>query len=461
MTDPSQSRESGASCLAGFPADVESAGESLPLVIAVWMRRDPARAARLIEGWLGTMDEKGDVAPACPVVCQWTERVAGKLPDPESFLTQVLPGLARYIQRVFERYDASETGLPRWPSADAALIPGEYAPGRFTVDLAVLLSNEAESFRRLAQGREEWGKALDVAEGEQRELDVWLRDTFWDEEAAAFHRHDPGRASEPDSSACGLFPLAWGGCGEEMAEGLRMREAGWEAGAWSPRGWILLFAMLLPTSHHSVVARMRRRGLPGGATATEAAAWTWLAAHEDAARESYRRELPTVVRWLDAHGRGLARALVAAGAVVTLVLLGWWIVHRESGARTDLVELERRAYQASAEGDHARAAVLYGQAGRQGHAIYFRYRQANEWMYMGQYDAAEAAYRAILNEEPDAPNVRLNLALAMLGLGRREDALTLYRAIAESEETKRHPEHRERARLAVELIERQLALDRE
>ena len=445
----------------GLPREVESAGAALPVVIAAWLRVDPAQAARLVKGWLGTMDEKGEVTPACPVVCQWAERVADALPDAEPFLTEVMPGLARYIQRVFERFDADETGLPRWPSAEAALFPAEYVPGRFTVDLAGLLSNEAESFRRLAQGREEWEAAIGVAEGEQRELEGWLTDTFWDEESSMFHRLDPGRGSEPDGSPCGLVPLAWGGCREDMAESLRMRATGWEGAAWSPQGWILLFVLLLPTPHHSVVARMRRRGLPAGATAVEAAAWAVLTTGEDAAREAYRRELPAGVRWLDAHGRVLARALVAAGAIWTVVLLGWWIVHRESGSGTDLGELERRAYQAGAEGEHARAAVLYGQAGRQGRPVYFHYRQANEWMQMGQYDAAESAYRAILEEEPDAPNVRLNLALAVLGLGRREEALTLYRAFAEAEDSKRHPELRARARLATELIERQMALDRE
>ena len=82
-------------------------------------------------------------------------------------------------------------------------------------------------------------------------------------------------------------------------------------------------------------------------------------------------------------------------------------------------------------------------------------------MQMGWYAEAEAAYQEILKEEPDAPNIRLNQALAVLGLGRREEARDLYRAFAESEEGRRHPELRERARLAAELIDQQLALDRE
>ena len=126
-----------------------------------------------------------------------------------------------------------------------------------------------------------------------------------------------------------------------------------------------------------------------------------------------------------------------------------------------MAELERQAGEALAAGQPDRAAALFGRAARLGRPRYFRYRQAGAWMQMGLYAEAEAAYREILKEEPDAPNVRLNQALAVLGLGRREEARDLYRAFAESEEGRRHPELRERARLAAELIDQQLALDRE
>ena len=120
--------------------------------------------------------------------------------------------------------------------------------------------------------------------------------------------------------------------------------------------------------------------------------------------------------------------------------------------------MERRARVACAEGKHDRAAVLYGQAGRRGHGLYFQYRQAGEWMHLEQYADAEAAYRAILAREPATPNARMNLALAVLKQGRREEARDLYRAIAE--EGAAMPELAARARLAAELIDRQLALDR-
>lgn len=443
----------------GLPSNATAAGSTLPLVIAAWIPVDPAVAARLIEEWLDTADSHGNLAPACPVVCQWTERLLAVLPDPEPFRERVLPRLARYLERIFDRLDEKGTGLPRWPSAEQALFPAEFAPGRFTVDLAVLLSNEASAFYRLAKNRKDLDTALAVAESEQRELDSWLRDSFWDEEASAFHRHDEGQQSVPDGSPCGYFPLVWGGRTEEMVEGLRGRAATWDMTAWSPRGWVLFFALLLLTSHTSVVARMQRAGLPRDASPAEAAAWAALSAHAEELRAQFLEDIPHAVRWLDVHGRTVARGLAAGATVLLLVLLGWWFIHREAPSGGDLGELERQAHRAGAEGQHARAAVLYGRAARRGHRLYYRYRQAGEWMRMGEYAAAEEAYREILGQEPDTPNARLNLALAVLGQGRRSEALDLYRAFAE--EAAGGAELTARARLAAKLIEQQLALDRE
>ena len=448
----------GKAARAALPADAAAAGAFLPLAIAAWSVADPAVAARLIEAWVAAADGEGNLVPACPVVCQWAARVAEALPDPDPFLERLLPGLARCVAREFDRYDMRGTGLPLWPSADEALFPGEYAPGRFTVDLAVLLSNEAAAFCDLAEGRAGFERALDQAEGEQRELDDWLKQNFWNEEISAFHRYEEGGASEPDCSPCGFFPLAWGGRTVAMAEGLRPRVADWDPAAWPTRARILFYALLLPTPHHGVAAKLRRWGLPAGAAPAEAAAWAVLTA--GLAPASAPAEILPPARWLDAHGRGLARAGLACGAALVAGLLGWGFFHRESLDANDAVEMERRARRACAEGRHDRAAALYGQAARRGHETYFRYRQAGEWMHLEQFAAAEAAYRALLAREPDAPNAELNLALSVWRQGRREEALGLYRAIAAAADAETHPELAARARLAADLIGRQLALDR-
>lgn len=453
-----QRNESPKAYLDGLPADAAAAGAGLPLAIAAWVLVDPAVAARLVEAWLATADGAGDLTPACPVIGQLAERVAGALPPEDPFLERILPALARCVEREFDRYDVRGTGLPLWPSAEEALFPAEHAPGRFTVDLAVLLSNEAGALARLVAGHAELDRFLGAAEGEQRELDDWLAATFWNEEASLFDRHDDGQASVPDRSPCGFFPLVWEGRTDEMVEGLPPRTAEWDAAAWSARGWVLFFALLLPTPHNSVVARMRRAGLPAGATAVEAAAWAVLAAGAEGARTGFTGDMPRSARWLDAHGRQIARGALVGGAVLLAGLLTWAFVHRESLGADSGDELERRARVACAEGKHDRAAALYGQAGRRGHGLYFQYRQAGEWMHLEQHADAEAAYRAILAREPATPNARMNLALAVLKQGRREEARDLYRAIAE--EGAAMPELAARARLAAELIDRQLALDR-
>jgi tetratricopeptide (TPR) repeat protein len=450
-----------AAALAALPTDAIAAGEALPLAIAAWTLTDPETAARLVEGWLAAADGEGNLSPACPVVCQLAERVADALPDPEPFVFRILPVLSRCLSREFDRYDAKGTGLPLWPSAEEALFPAEFAPGRFTVDLAVLLSNEASAFCRLAEGREGMARALDMAEGEQRELDSWLRDNFWDEEAAAFHRHDEGAGSGPDLTPCGFFPLVWEGRTEAMVEGLRPRAAEWQASAWPARARVLFFALLLRTPHNSVVARMRRFGVPAGAAPAEAAAWAVLSAFAEATRSASLQELSPVARWLDEHGRHIARGLLACGAGAVVALLGWGVFHRDHASEGNSAELERRARQACGEGKHDRAAALYGQAARRGHPVYFRYRQAGEWMHLENFAEAEAAYRALLEAEPDTPNARLNLALSVWRQGRLPEALALYRAFAEETGAPAHPELAARARLAAELIERQLALDRD
>lgn len=457
---PAQAAKAAAAALEMLPADAASAGAHVPLAIAAWTLADPAVAVKLLEEWLALADENGNLEPACPVACQLAERASEASPESEARISRLLPGLAKILAREFDRHDAGGTGLPRWSSAAEALFPAEFAPGRFTVDLAVLLSNEAAAFCRLAAGRAELDKASGDAEGEQRELDVWLKQTFWNEEVSAFDRLDAGAESQPDYSACGFFPLVWEERTEAMSAGLRSRAAELDAAEWPARAWILFFALLLKTPHNSVVAQMRRAGMPAGAAPVERAAWTVLSLGADAARATYLEAIPPAVRWLDAHGRVLMRGALACAAALLVVLLGWGIFQRENRGGGDVGELERRARIAAEEGEHARAAALYGKAARRGNAAYFRYRQGGEWMHLEQYADAEAAYRDVLARAPDAPNARLNLALAVLKQGRREEALELYRAFAADPASAALPELSARARLAADLIERQLALDR-
>ena len=443
--------------LSVLPREAAAAGSELPLAVAAWSAADPEVAARLLEEWLATADADGNLSPACPLPAQLAGRVAEAQPDPERLLSRLLPGLARCVVREVDRYDARGTGLPLWPSAEEAWLPAEFAPNRFTVDLAVLLSNEVSAFCDLAEGREEFNRALDQAESEQRELDEWLKRNFWNEETAVFYRYDEGRESVSDFSPCGFFPLVWGGRTVEMTEGLRPRTADWRIADWPARAWILYFWLLLRTPHRGVMAQMAGMGLPAGASPVEAAAWTVLSASAEVL--SARPSLPFVC-WLDGHVRWIARAAKTGGAALLMGLMAWGYVHRESQNGTDFSQMERRARLACEEGKHDRAAALYGQAARRGREAYFRYRQANEWMHLEQFGDAERAYRALLGREPDASNVRLNLALSVWRQGRLEEALGLYRAFAEGADAKAIPELAARARLAVDLIERQLELDR-
>lgn len=443
-----------------LPVDAAAAGAGLPAAIVAWCVTEPGRAARLVEEWLATANGQGDLTPACPVVCQLAEMITEALPDREPFRARILPGLARYVERVFDRFDSAGKGLPRWSSTQEALFPAEFAPGRFTVDLAVLLSNEASAFGRLAAGHAELDRALGVAESEQRELDDWLKETFWDEEAATFDRLDEGGASTPDYSPAAFLPLLWEGRTEEMTAGLRSRLADWKPAKVPARTWLLFFALALPTPHNSVVAWMRRQALPADAAPGEQAAWTVLTAAADGMRTAFTADIPPLARWFDAHGRGIARGLLAGGALLLALLLAWQMFHREESGRADAAALEHQARLACADGQHARAAALYAQAARRGNEAYFLYRQGNEWLHLERDADAEAVYRAVLAREPAAPNVRMNLALAVLKQGRREEARDLYRALAAEAGAQNQPEVANRARLAADLLERQLALDR-
>jgi len=445
--------------LAILPTEIVKAGTTLPLVIAAWSCVDPEQAASLLEDWLATADAEGKLSPPCIGICQMAGCVVDALPDPDPFLSRILPGLTRCIERELDFYDLKGTGLPLWPSEEESLFPSEFSPGRFTVDLAVLLSNEASVFCRLAEGVSASEKALDQAEGEQRDLDGWLQDHFWNEEEGVFYRYEEGGRSLPDFSPCGFFPLVWRGRTPEMTEGVRPRTLSWNPAAWPPRAWIFFFALLLRTPHHSVMAQMRASGLPEGASDVEAAVWSVLTDESELLQTKTRGEISSAVRWLDAHRGGLTRGVLIFGMVLFVGLLGCWVFHRESVQPTAIADLARRAQQAGEEGQHDRAAALYGQAAQRGRETYFRYRQAGEWMRMGEAVAAERAYRDLLLREPDAPNVQLNLALSIWQQGRHEEALMRYRAFAE--ENPLYPELVARARLAIQLMERQMDLDRE
>jgi hypothetical protein len=441
-----------------LPVSLEASGKDLPLVIAAWSRVDPRQAARLLEQWIAAADPQGKLTPPGVMVCQMTDWVAAALPDPNPFLSRILPGLARCVEHNFEYYDHKGTGLPLWPSADEALFPGEVAPGRFTVDLAVLLANEAETFSRLAEGHSEVDQVAMDAEGEQRDLEGWLQDQFWNEEQSLFYRYEEGGASVPDRSLCGMIPLVWRGRTAVVTEGIRPRTHTWKRADWPPRSWILFFALLLHTPHHGVLAQMRANGLPEGASELEEAIWVVLRADSERRQLQLRGEVPSAVYWMEAHRRRLRQSLIAVGIVGILGLLIWQVFHREHAGETDRTDLERRARQACEDGQHARAAVLYGQAMQQGQVLYFRYRQAGEWMHLEEFAEAEQVYRTLLSEAPDTPNAQINLALAVWHQGRQVEALEMYRAFVA--ENGAYPELAARAQLAVDLIERQQALDR-
>ena len=447
--------------LDALPRDAAAAGRDLPLAIAAWLLAEPALATELFAAWLATADDHGVPTPPCPLVCQLAERVAAVQPDPAAWIARHLPALVKCLAGEFDRYDGGGTGLPQWPAADAALVPAEYAPGRMTVELAVLLSNEAAALDRLATGHPELERMLDDAEGEQRELDGWLKETFWNPEASAFDRQEAGGAVAPDYSPCGFFPLVWEDRTEEMSAGLRARAEDLDPAVWPARAWVLFFALLLRTPHNTVVARMRRAGLPAGASPAVQAAWAVLTQGADAARAPYLAAIPPAVRWVDAHGRAFARGAAVAGAALLVFLLARGFVQRENPGAEPAGELERRARIACAAGDHARAAALYAKAGRRAGAAYYRYRQAGEWLHQEQYAEAEAAYREILARAPAEPNARLNLAWAVLRQGRRAEARDLYRAFADDSAAAATPELAARARLAADLLGRQLALDGE
>jgi len=455
---PRELRDEAQAALRVLPATAAAAGRDLPLVTAAWLAAEPERAAALLDEWLATMDSPGGMEPFCPVVCQWVEWAASARADGAAWTERRLDAQVRCVQQEAERADPRGTGWPAWHSAQEALLPGAAPAGTSTVDIAVLISNEAAALLRLTEGREgPHGNALDDIEGEQREVDGWLRDALWDEEESAFRRADA--ADQLDPSPCGWFALGWSGRTEAMAEGLRARVAAAERTGWTPRGWLLLFALLLRTPHRSVLARMRAQGLPEDASETERAVWTVLTAEAEAAAR--RAGVPRAVRWIDRHGLRLALGVGIAGAVLLAGLLGWAAYHRNSQGPRDLRELERAARAASAEGRHGQAAALYGQAARRGPAPYFLYRQAGEWLRMGEAAAAEQAYRDLLADRPEAPNVRLNLALAVWRQGRRAEALELYRAFAEDPRAAETPDLAARARLATELIEQQMSLDGE
>lgn len=443
-----------------LPRTATDAGPDLPVVIAAWLSLEPETAARLLEEWLASASSGEELKPFCPIVCQLAENIAASLPNASEWVRCLLPVVGRYVENLFDHYDPQGRGLPRWPSAEEALFPAEFVPGQFTVDLAVLLANEAAAFCRLAAGCPEWDRLAGLAEGEQRELDDWLANHLWDEEASAFHRLPPGKPSEPDLSPTGFFPLLWPGATDNMVISLRGRIDEWRPDRTPARTWVLFFALVLPTPHTSVVAWMQRTGLPPDASAAVAEAWKVLNQSVDRLRAHYIHQIPPPARWLAFHGRPIARALLVAGLGLLAALLIWHFRFREGSGWMDAASWERQAREACAQGQHERAAALYSRAARNNRKAYFLYRSGNEWMHAQQYGAAETAYRAALAREPDAPSARMNLALALLHQGRTREALEIYRALSGEESAQQYPEITARARLAAELIQRQLALDR-
>ena len=167
-TLPGRIRAGAEAALAELPADAASAGPALPVAVVAWTVADPAVAARLVEAWLATADAAGDVSPPCPLLAQLAEGVADALPDPDGFLERILPGLARGVEREFDRYDAQGTGLPQWPAAAEAWFPAEYAPGKFSK--VVGLADTAAAVKVAAAGGVKPANAADYVRAGARIL---------------------------------------------------------------------------------------------------------------------------------------------------------------------------------------------------------------------------------------------------------------------------------------------------
>jgi tetratricopeptide (TPR) repeat protein len=483
----------------GFANETFSLNELYPLVRA-WSLIDPPVALELVQTALSLQQSSGgfpawaeaggltSTTAPWPFIAQSFELAWQSERDP-TVLRNYLPALRKYVQWAVRRFDPHRDRIPAWQNEQEVFVPGSFARGKATPEIAVLLIAEIEAVMRLCEENEHTGTAAASLIEERDYLTRTLNTVFWNPTGKAFSNawKDGHYLHEPSFGS--FMPLFWRGLDREKQTALleNFEETHGFPGHQKPSSWkqeeiddtahlpaihqLMTFeALRNADSGRALLILFVRRVREGFAAWFEresieaargetnsASAYTLgpvtaaliLIAQSEFEREAAKAPSTArqILRW--GHRRKINKTdlRIIAGALLAILLvhLVYTLPHnRNTDARIAEAAL---SYQQGRYAESMRICRRYPDSALS------RFLQANLLMLAEHPDQAETLYRKALTQETESPSALLGLALALQMKGNLKEAEKRYIDFIDIYETM-YPE-------AAELADEFMLLTRE
>lgn len=407
-------------------------------------------------------------------VCAHAFRLTWMVKADRAWYDEVAPRLKLYLESLVERLDPEETGLPRWETAEQALLPHLCEMEAATPDLPALIVREIDDLDAVSAGVAVRAVDLGALRNYRQKILSRLREDLWNSEFQYFEPKRPDGRPLLAKTIASLVPLVI----EELLNseeealisllmnreflltdgGLRPWSEGDDASDPRPKPdhqLILLDALELKklTGAAAALRIAIQKDLPHPNSPAEQALVMAMLAVPVSDRLT-TKILSPIANWLERHQKLTAGAAVAVAAAIGISSY-WYIAGQQKLAAETLDTTLGFARQLYRQGKYEEAESLMETVlqSENPHAT-INFEMGNIQYRLGRLDRAAEYYA-----KQKGPNLSLeaqalhNLAVVRYRQGRVEEAAQIWRRILE-EYGDLAPSAQERALSALKILER-------
>lgn len=459
--------------------------------VRAWSMIHPPMACALVKTVLSAQKEDGAIPrivrpdgfhdtqwAALPLLAR-SAWVAWQAEPNREFHDYVMPRLHRYLTWAVSYFDPEWRGLPVWRDAREAWIPETHNPLVASVDLPSMLASELDALHDLARAVPAGPSEQEAFHRYRASLGRTLSGFFWNKAATMFQDRFPAGDHVIRLTLGATLPLldttlprdSLQPVAERLDYGGALRDpAGvreWSAWPDEPTPppvredhQLLVLDALLGAGERTVANRLRNdlatRHAAGPAQRLESseAALRVVTLGKPVQPARPFAMISPILTWMDRHrmmvlGSTLVfMLLVLAGILATFMLKRSLTVQ---SAETTL-GLARRLYQEENFDAARRLLTEVVESGRSFPGVYLNL--GNSEFRLGDYEAAEMAYRHEIRQDPNAVNASMNLALTLLYQQRTREAIPLYQDVTNRFRLAA-PQLAQQAALALRLLQEQ------
>lgn len=399
-------------------------------------------------------------------------------PD-RDFHDYVMPRLHRYLWWTISYFDPEWRGLPVWRDAREAWTAETYNPLVATADLPAMLASELDAVRDLARAVPSGSPPQEDFLRYRASLGRTLAGFFWNQSASMFQDRFPAGDHVIRLTLSACLPLLDTTLARDTLQTVaeRLDRGGSLRDPNGAREWSMWPDDPAPPPVNETHQLLVLDALEGaGETEVAAGLRQDLALRHAGEAPCHRPPAETALRvvtlgrpvqaaqpfamisplltWMDQH-----RVAVLASVLTVVALLFGTIVATMLFKRTFTLQsaetsfgLARRLYQERRYDEALELIQEILDSGRSFPGIHFSL--GNAYYQLGQWSAAEDAFRKELQRDPNAVMARLNLGLTLLRQQRKQEALNIYADIT-NRFAEADPGMAERAARAIRLVEEQ------